>query len=361
MSKPDYWLDLFTGKTWDEFQKAGGKVSGFRESRWNTLQKVKPGDYLLCYLTGLSRFIGILEVISKPYKGKENIWSDEDFPCRVKVKPAVILTPEIAIPIFHLKDRLSIFKNLKNPNAWTGSVRGSPAKWDKKDGDAILKALNEAKENPIARPFDPKKFARRPKAIKAKIGPVVIPEKNESLGLKEPASHTEIQWLLLKLGSDLGFNVWVAQNDKNKEWKGKKFADIKGCLKEMPLPFEDATNKTIRLIDVLWLKGKTIIAAFEIESTTSIYSGLLRMSDLISMQPNLKIPLFIVAPDERRDKVTDEINRPTFMGLEPPMPQICRYISFSTLKKKLKEAQNFLQYLKPEFLDEISESCEEDI
>lgn len=361
MSKPNYWLDLFTGKTWNEFQKAGGKVSGFRESRWTTLQKIKPGDYLLCYLTGVSRFIGILEVTSKPYKGKENIWSDEDFPCRVKVKPTVILTPETAVPIAHLKSCLSIFKNLKNPNAWTGSVRGSPAKWEKKDGDAILKTLNEAKENPITRAFDPKKFARRPKAIKARIGPVVIPEKNESLDAKEPASHTEIQWLLLKLGGDLGFNVWVAQNDKNKEWKGNKFGDLNGCLKEMPLPFEDATNKTIRLIDVLWLKGKTIITAFEIESTTSIYSGLLRMSDLISMQPNLKIPLFIVAPDERRDKVVDEINRPTFMGLEPPMSQICRYISFSILKKKLKEAQGFVQYLKPEFLDEISESCEEDL
>jgi hypothetical protein len=63
-------------------------------------------------------------------------------------------------------------------------------------------------------------------------------------------------------------------------------------LKALPLHFDEATNTTIELIDVLWLKGKTIVAAFEIESTTSIYSGLLRMSDLIAMQPNLNIPLF---------------------------------------------------------------------
>jgi hypothetical protein len=40
-----YWLDLFTGKTWDEFLKAGGRVTGFRERRWKTLQRMKAGDY----------------------------------------------------------------------------------------------------------------------------------------------------------------------------------------------------------------------------------------------------------------------------------------------------------------------------
>jgi hypothetical protein len=44
-----YWLDLFTGTTWEEFLAAGGEVSGFRERRWKTVQQMKPGDYLLCY------------------------------------------------------------------------------------------------------------------------------------------------------------------------------------------------------------------------------------------------------------------------------------------------------------------------
>jgi hypothetical protein len=41
MTKRSYWLDLFTGVTWNEFKESGGKVSGFRESRWTTVQKVK--------------------------------------------------------------------------------------------------------------------------------------------------------------------------------------------------------------------------------------------------------------------------------------------------------------------------------
>jgi hypothetical protein len=41
MTNRNYWLDLFTGATWTEFKAAGGKVSGFRESRWNTVNKMK--------------------------------------------------------------------------------------------------------------------------------------------------------------------------------------------------------------------------------------------------------------------------------------------------------------------------------
>ena len=75
----NHWLDLFTGTTWDEFRKAGGTVTGFRDSRWKTVQKIRPGDYLLCYLTGVSRFIGILEVTGEPFKDSAPIWKDEAF------------------------------------------------------------------------------------------------------------------------------------------------------------------------------------------------------------------------------------------------------------------------------------------
>jgi len=28
-----YWLDLFTGKTWEEFLKNGARITGFRENK----------------------------------------------------------------------------------------------------------------------------------------------------------------------------------------------------------------------------------------------------------------------------------------------------------------------------------------
>lgn len=172
--------------------------------------------------------------------------------------------------------------------------------------------------------------------------------------------HTEIQYLLLRLGNDLGFKVWVAKNDKNKQHNGGSFSEIPNIITELPLQFDSQTNKTIKLIDVLWLKGNSIEAAFEIESTTSIYSGLLRMSDLIAMQPNLNISLYLVAPDSRRDKVMAEINRPTFSRMSQPLSEICRFISFSKIKEELPKIKSIIKYIKPEYLAEISESCEFD-
>ncbi len=363
MSNRNYWLDLFTAATWEEFKKAGGNISGFRESRWKSVQKIKPGDFLLCYLTGVSRFIGILEVTSKPFQDDSTIWSDEKFPSRLKVKPIIELTPETAIPVLELKDRLSFFEKLTSPHAWTGQFRGSPTKWKIPDGEAVTEALREAKKHPVVRPVDKRKLKYRPKAIKAKIGSVTIPDtSNEELTIhqvtkKEPSDHLEIQHHLLKLGSDMGFDVWVARNDKGKEYKGTKFSELKRIKQELPLQFDEATNKTIELIDVLWLQGNAIVAAFEIESTTSIYSGLLRMADLIAMQPNLNIPLYLVAPDERREKVMTEVNRPTFSRLTPPLAEVCSYISFSGLRENIDKVASIIRYIKPEFLEEFSESC----
>jgi hypothetical protein len=200
------------------------------------------------------------------------------------------------------------------------------------------------------------------------MGEVTVPDRDESdLFVSEsekqkPKEHTEMQWQILRLGSDMGFDVWVAKNDRGRSWNGKKFSEIPRLKSELPLQFDDATNKTIELIDVLWLKGNAIVAAFEVESTSSIYSGLLRMADLVAMQPNLNIPLYLIAPDERREKVMVEVNRPTFRRLSPPLSEICRFISFSALKNQINAVSHVLRYLKPEFLEEISESCElEDI
>ena len=364
MAARNYWLDLFTPLTWDEFLAAGARVSGFRESRWSTLQKVKPGDYFLCYVTGISRWIGILEVTSEAYRDTKPIWKEEVFPCRVKVRLISSLTPETAIPVKEMKDQLSVFQtSAGGALAWTGHFRGSPTRWKVADGEAVVKSVQQAAESPVVRPIDPSKLKYRPKALKTKIGLVTVPESEETEtrqpeAVKEPAAHTEIQWLLLKLGADMGFGVWVARNDRSRSFDGHRFAELPALKSSLPLQFDDATNRTIELIDVLWLERNSIVAAFEIESTTSIYSGLLRMADLIAMQPNLNIPLFLVAPEERREKVLAEVNRPTFSRLDPRLAEICRYISFDALRERLGQVKAFVRYLKPDFLEELSEPCD---
>jgi hypothetical protein len=362
MSTRNYWLILFSETTWQEFLNAGAQISGFREGRWKALQQIRLGDYLLCYLTRLSRWVGVLEVVSEPFKDDILIWQSDIFPCRLHVKMVISLTPETAIPITLLRDQLSIFERLSSPFAWTGHVRSSPTKWKTSDGEVIVNTLLETERNPISRPITRGKPEKPPTMLPAKIGSVTVPGSDElqedtSSAAKEPSLHTEIQWLLLKLGNDMGLDVWVANNDRSRTINGYRFTELPRIKKELPLQFDAATNKTIELIDVLWLKGNAIVAAFEIECTTSIYSGLLRMADLIAMQPNLNIPLYLVAPDERRNKVVTEVNRPTFSRLSPPMKQMCRFISIPTLQDRIQQIAPVIKYLKEEFLMELSESC----
>jgi hypothetical protein len=357
-----YWIDLFTVETWKEFQDHGSDVSGFSEKRWKTVQRMKPGDYLLCYLTRVSRWVGLLEVVGKPYFDEEPIWSAAVYPSRVDVRPVLQLAPEYGVPVLEMRDKLTVFRGLDNPNRWQGPFRGSPNQWKASDGEAIVQALKEAEANPVERPLGRLGRTASKAAVQAvlTVDDVVIPQDEpEVLEEAEPEGtvHTEIQYLLLKLGADMGFGIHVANNDQSRVWNGQRLGDMPGNRKQLPRVFNPAVNRTIELIDVLWLEGNGITAAFEIESTTSIYSGLLRMSDLLAQQPNISIPLFLVAPEERREKVVEQVNRPTFATMNEPLAEVCRYISFERLRDALKAAQDFVSFLKPDWLQSVSESC----
>jgi hypothetical protein len=363
----NYWLDLFTGKTWQEFQAAGSNVTGFRETNWKRAANIKPGDLFLCYVVGVKRWVGLLVATGERYKDASPIFEDEPFPVRFPVKPLIVLTPEQGVPMEELEGKLTFYPPGTSGSQWSGHLRSSPTKYDAVDGERIAAALRDAAANPVARPVDPKKLARSPNVYKlrTKTGneeidtvvsvPSADEESQEESLLPDGPTHTEIQWRLLDLGSQLGLKVWAPRSDRNKTWDSKRIGDVPNLVEGLPNQFDKVTNKTIENIDVLWLSGQTIVAAFEVEHTTSIYSGLLRMSDLITMQPNLDIKFYLAAPDERYEKFCAEVARPTFASRKKPLHTICRFLPYSKLGARLEEAKNVLRYLRPEFLDEIAD------
>src|SRR5690606_30039522 len=130
-----------------------------------------------------------------------------------------------------------------------------------------------------------RKLERRVPVYETASGVVTIPddaEDAEEVNTKElddlAVTHEEIQFLLLWLGSKMGLDVWVARNDRGRSYKGQEFASIPRLRSALPRQFDDATNRTIELIDVLWLRENAIVAAFEVEHTSVVYSGLLRMA-----------------------------------------------------------------------------------
>jgi hypothetical protein len=377
----NYWLDLFTGISWKEFRDAGAKVSGFRHRMRNAAGKVQSGDIFLCYLTGVMHWVGALEVVGRS-SDTRRIWKDEEFPVRFEIKPLVMLNPEFGIPMLELAGKVAFYETTADAPGYKAFLRQSPNLFKRApDGELILSLLRQAEKNPgPPKEIDPGKLNRTPlfraerRKGKTTISTVVSvpqPEEAEPATRKpEPAAedvvattrHTEIQFHLLALGADMGYEVWIARNDRSKKWNGQTLGDMPHVVDELPTQFNEATNRTIELIDVLWLKGNSIVHAFEVECTTAVYSGLLRMSDLLALQPNLEISLFLVAPDERRDKVEQEILRPTFALRDKTLAKICGFLGFNTLMKKLEiiRRENLVSSLKPDFLQKTAEYFSED-
>jgi len=164
------------------------------------------------------------------------------------------------------------------------------------------------------------------------------------------ATHTDIQGQLRDLGRSLGFDVWIAANDRGRAFGGATLAQ--GCLAQLP---EGAIEglESVRLIDVVWLEHASakVAAAFEVEHSTSIYSGIVRMLDLaLGTQVGAGSTLFLVAPDDRRDEVARQLRRPAFsrvaeLGI--------RYLPYSQLKAHREPIGRFGSGLKP--LLEISQ------
>lgn len=132
--------------------------------------------------------------------------------------------------------------------------------------------------------------------------------------------HSQIQIALIKIGQQLGFKTWIAQNDKGIIYQNKKVGEMESVvssLEEQKIigAFEEA-RKAALLIDCIWFKnGRLMPAVMEVEHSTGVTSGLTRMKGLQDSLPPFPTRYVIVAPDEDRGKVIREANRPQFRSL----------------------------------------------
>jgi len=159
-------------------------------------------------------------------------------------------------------------------------------------------------------------------------------------------THTEVQGWLRDLGLALGFQPWVAVNDRGRAYGGGTLGER--CLDTLPAwiaghPGADA----VRLIDVLWIDAATddVAAAFEVEHTTSIYSGIVRMLDLALGAPERTTRgLFLVAPDSREDKVRAQLHRPAFRRV---LDLEMRFLPYGELARNRDAMARFGHGLRP--------------
>ena len=307
---------------------------------------------------------GLAQVSGKPFYSKELVWDNGLFPHRIPIRFTHILAKDQRIPILGevrnaltsawgpkygwgilnqqvlTNDTANIIINaiLSRPNSLTDFESNTE------------QLLQEAKQDREMQSIEKPRRIRKRKEI------FLLPEKFETE--KEKSAHSLAQNTLIKLGRITGCSVWIAPNDRNRPFRGKPLGEE--CLKQLPnLGLNEEATRRIFLIDIIWIKQNSPVCAFEVETTTSIYSGLPRMSDLLSVVPALNIKLYVVAPKERGNKVRAELTRPTFQKVG--LNDYCRFIPIEELNNLLSKIKDFPGYVQPAVVDTIAIGFEEEI
>lgn len=169
--------------------------------------------------------------------------------------------------------------------------------------------------------------------------------------------HAIIQVALVEVAKQLGFRAWVAQNDKGIMYKGKKLGEMDGVigrLQDVQLltAFGDAA-RAASMIDCIWFReGKAMPAVIEVEHTTGVTRGLARMKNFQDQLPPFPTRWIIAAPDQDRDKVMQECNKPQFRSLNAYFLPYSAVVELHSLCQKRK-----VKGVTEEFLESFLEPC----
>lgn len=345
-------IDEYQFLTCYQFSLWGSKRSRFKD--W------AKGDFLVFMVD--KAFSGLAVVDGEPFKSTEKVWDNGVFPYRIPINFVFIINKENR-PRLLGEVREAIIKAW-GPKFGLGILNqmileGEPA-------EVILKTLNSSPNNIeyFSNNLDQllieaKNERELKKSKKRKVRRKISNEKEALDEIPSPSEetlHLKTQKILIKIGKITGCMSWVATNDR-----GKVIQDdsIKDCyLNSLPkMGLDEEASNRISLIDVIWFKGNNPIYAFEIETTTSIYSGILRMSDLVSIVPAINIQLFIIAPKDRENKVQNEILRPTFQKIG--LNDYCKFLSIDDLFELYEKIKNFSGYIQPNIIEKNATSFEE--
>jgi|GEM_PF-5805450 len=143
---PNYYLALISSLTWQEFLDAGGEIYGTTKNKENRAKKLKSGDKLLCYISKVGTFAGVLEIQLESYLDNSPVWKDADYPIRFKVKTLVFLEPDLGITVKSLFDDLTIFTRLNSLKGWQGFFQNALNQFPEEDGKLIEQKLMKLKK-----------------------------------------------------------------------------------------------------------------------------------------------------------------------------------------------------------------------
>jgi hypothetical protein len=133
------------------------------------------------------------------------------------------------------------------------------------------------------------------------------PKSEAKLGQQKRAEYTHavVQGMLVELGNLLGYDTYSA--DRSPMYRDTTIGELV-TLEALPEFTSKRILNTARQIDVVWLEDEFPVCCFEIEHSTDVTKGLLRMHQLAHFQAQF----FIVAPEGTRTKFETETDKSPF-------------------------------------------------
>jgi hypothetical protein len=122
--------------------------------------------------------------------------------------------------------------------------------------------------------------------------------------------HSEILGILAIIGKEKGYDIWIGKREQHERDSGlvARGKTLKEYMTVKQLKVANAMNqRVIENIDLIWIKGKEIKAIFEVESTTTMTSALMRGSNV-----DERVNKFMVLPEEREGQFRNKLTSPLF-------------------------------------------------
>ena len=122
--------------------------------------------------------------------------------------------------------------------------------------------------------------------------------------------HSGILGILAIIGKEKGYDIWIGKREQHERDSGlvAKGKTLKEYMTVKQLEVANARNqRVIENIDLIWIKGKEIKAIFEVESTTTMTSALMRGSNV-----DKRVNKFMVLPEEREGQLRNKLTSPLF-------------------------------------------------
>jgi len=118
-------------------------------------------------------------------------------------------------------------------------------------------------------------------------------------------THSQVQGMLVELGNLLGYDTYSA--NQNPAYRDTTIGEL-ATLDSPPEFTSKRILSTVRQIDVIWLEDDFPVCCFEVEHSTDVTKGLLRMHQLSRFQAQF----FIVGPERLRRKFETETSKSPF-------------------------------------------------